>query len=110
MNRKDIIGLFDDGVPTVYGWYEQGQEPKRPYRVLHYLNNPDFSADNEAYVPRSQWQLDLVTDHKDEATEKSTEMALLDKGIRFSKTEDPQDVAVVQRRVQVSYRFITLGD
>lgn len=110
MNRKDIIGLFNDGVQTVYGWYEQGQEPKRPYRILHYLNNQDFSADNIPYVPVSQWQLDLVTDKKDEPLEALTENALLSNGIRFSKTEDLQDVAVVQRRVQVSYRFNTLGD
>lgn len=110
MNRKDIIGLFDDGVSTVYGWYEQGQEPKRPYRVLHYLDNPDFSADNLPYLPRSRWQLDLVTDKKSEAIEASTESALLARGIRFSKYEDLNDEAIVSRRIQVSYRFTTMGD
>lgn len=110
MNRKDIIALFDDGIPTVYGWYEQGHELKRPYRILHYLNNQDFSADNEAYLLRDRWQLDLVTDRKDEASEKSTERALQSRGLRFSKTEDLQDVAVVERRVQVSYRFTTIGE
>ena len=109
MRREDIISCFEDGINTVYGWYEQGNEPKRPFRVLHYLSSQGMNADDTRYYPVDRWQLDLVTDKKDEDAETSTETALLARGLVFSKTEDLQDVDVVERRCRVIYRFNTIG-
>lgn len=107
MNQTEIIALFDDGVNTTYGWYDQGNEPKRPYRILNYLNSDDLNADDTRYFPCDRWQLDLITDKRNLSLEKSTEDALLARGIIFSKQ---QDADAADHRIRMIYRFKTLGE
>ena len=107
MRQREIIALFDDEVKTVYGWYAQGQEPERPYRVLNYLNSNGMDADNIRYCPVDRWQLDLITDKRDEDLEKFTEEALLNAGLNFSKTQEPD---AADQRIRMIYRFNTIGE
>lgn len=107
MKQEDLIGLFSDGVKTVYGWYAQGQEPKRPYRVLNYLHDNNLNADNRCYVPVDRWQLDLVTDFRDEDLEKATQNAFESAGIGWSKTQEPD---AADGRIRMIYRFNTIGE
>lgn len=107
MIQEDLIGAFSDGVKTTYGWYAQGQEPKRPYRVLNYLQSEGMDADNFRYFPVDRWQLDLVTDFRDIELEKSTESTLQERGISFSKTQEPD---AADHRIRMIYRFNTIGE
>ena len=107
MRRSELIPLISSiGIKTVYGWYEQGQEPKRPYAVLNFLDSADVAADNINYMPRERWQVDLITSRRDEALEKALQDALRDGGLFYSKTQEADSV---DGYVRMIYRFTTLG-
>ena len=111
MDRRDVFAIIKpSGIPAIYGWWEPGNEPERPYAVLHYLYNEDMGADNGVWLPKQRWQLDLVSDRKSEAAEKAIETALHDGGLLFSKTEDIQDEVTKDPYCIVHYRFTTIGD
>lgn len=106
MDRSDIVAMLKPiGLNVVYAWYKQGQMPKRPYMVVHYLNNHDFAADNGNYLPRQRWQVDLITTERDEALERKVEAALRDQGFFYSKTQIEEAEADY---IATHYRFETL--
>lgn len=112
MGRREIIKLLKPtGLTVVYGWYEEGSEPKLPYAILNYLFDNNFRADNTDYIPRGRWQLDLITERRDETLESAVEAGLRSGGLLFSKTQDIQDnQSTVYPRVRMTYRFTTLGE
>ncbi len=104
MDRKDLISLLKPVIPTVlYGWYCEGNEPKRPYGVLNYLY-PDFVyADNIPIIEFHNWQLDFIADRKSESIEKQIEQLFRDNQIIFNKREDSS----VGNYVRVIYSITT---
>lgn len=107
MRREDVIGIVSSsGVPCVYGWWRQGSEPARPYAVLHYLYDGPVRADNERYVERDRWQVDLVADREDLSSAALVERALGKARIPFERRASDGAEADEVRTV---YRFWTIG-
>lgn len=108
LDRRDILALLKPtGIPAIYGWYEPGGEPERPYLALHYLYDSGFAADNSVYSPVQNWQLDLIADEKDEACEQAVQQALRSGGFFYAKEQVEDEGADYAR---VLYRFKTIGE
>lgn len=92
MDRKELIALLKPSVPTIlYGWYEEGNEPKRPYAVLNYIYSNEFYADNKVAFKFDNWQLDLISDTKREDIEQAIEQLLDDAEIPYVKRESSSE-------------------
>lgn len=105
MDRADIVSAVTEaGVPCAFGWYKQGNEPARPYAVLNYLFDDDLMADNEPYLERERWQLDIVSDTRSEGIEKKVEGSLRALGLALSKS-GISDMA--SESFRAIYRFTT---
>ena len=100
MDRRDIIALLKSaGLSTIYGWYKPGNEPVRPYAVLHWLYSSDLIADGINYQRIDNWQLDLITDGKSEQVEQSVRDALTAAQIHFTQEETYDEGADYVRQV-----------
>ena len=105
MDRRDLMDVLDGtGIPAIYGWWEQGNEPQRPYLVLNYCYDDPFCADNARLVEHDRWQVDLVTSRKDESSESSLEAALETAGLMWTKY---QDADPDHSNFDMIYRFST---
>lgn len=104
MKREDIIALFTPTLPRVlYGWYAEGNEPVRPYAVLNFAYANSFYADNVNFLDVEHWQLDLITDKKQEEIEASIEDAFKGAEITYEKRESSS----VGEYYRVYYLFTT---
>lgn len=72
-------------LPVSYTIFDSPQNP--PYIIYRLDGTDNFSADDGAYVRRSNYLIELYTDSKDETTEKSVEDALDAAGIFWDKDE-----------------------
>lgn len=106
MDRREIIALLKSaGLSTIYGWYKPGNEPTRPYAVLHWLYSSDFQADGINYQRIDNWQLDLITDNKSEQVEQAVRDALTEARIKFSQEETNDEGADYVRQ---TFKFKTI--
>lgn len=100
MDRRDLIALLEPtGIQTIYGWYKPGNEPMRPYAVLHWLYSSDFIADDVNYHRIDNWQLDLITDSKSEQVEQAVRDALTGARIQFQQEEENDEGADYVRQI-----------
>lgn len=95
------------GIQCAYGWYEQGNEPTRPYAVLNPPVETTFYADNAPWYTTLSWSLALVTDLSDEESARLMRSALGDAGILFGSFAAANEE---DGYMQTTFTFESLGD
>jgi len=76
------------GLPVAYRAFKAPQKP--PFIVYFFAYKSDMMAENQNYVEIDNFQIELYTEDKDEATEKLVESKLKELGLPYSKTENPE--------------------
>ena len=82
------IMLETIGVPVDYYQFKEGTGQQPPFVCFFYGDNNDVIADNSNYVKVERLFVELYTDEKDFALEKTVETTLNNYGIVFDKSED----------------------
>ena len=82
------IMLETIGVPVAYYQFKEGAGQQPPFACFFYGDNNDVIADNSNYVRVDRLFVELYTDDKDFALEKTVETTLNNYGIVFDKSED----------------------
>ena len=85
------IMLETIGVPVAYYQFKEGTGQQPPFVCFFYGNNNDVIADNSNYLRVDRLYVELYTDEKDFALEKTVETTLNNYGIVFDKSEDNID-------------------
>lgn len=73
---------------VAYRAFPENQAPELPFIVYIATASDNFTADNLVYFPQQSVDVELYTEHKDEATEAAVESALNAAEIVWSKDED----------------------
>ena len=82
------IMLETIGVPVAYYQFKEGTGQQPPFVCFFYGNSNDVIADNSNYLRVDRLFVELYTDEKDFALEKSVETTLNNYGIVFDKSEE----------------------
>lgn len=82
------IMLETIGVPVAYYQFKEGTGQQPPFMCFFYGDNNDVIADNSNYVKVERLFVELYTDEKDFALEKTVETTLNNYGIVFDKSEE----------------------
>ena len=89
MTPQEINTMVESvGIPSAYYQFadDTGQQP--PFICFFYGNNNDVIADNSNYLRVDRLYIELYTDEKDFALEKTVETTLNNYGIVFDKSEE----------------------
>ena len=88
MSYQDIANMIESiGLPFAYRYFPIGDVPDLPYIVFYYPSRENFGADNIAYVPFENVNIELYTENKDFSTEESVEAVLTQNGFFYEKSE-----------------------
>lgn len=84
-----LVGSF--GIPYAYHHFSEdsGQEP--PFAVFYFEESADMYADDANYQNIMNLSIEVYTDNKDFALEKTVETALKGAGLTWTKTESYLD-------------------
>ncbi len=77
--------LATTGLEVVYGKWSD--PPALPYLVYRFTDSADLIADGVNYHPMSDWQVELYSEIKDEASEAAVQTALVTAGVPYEKHE-----------------------
>lgn len=84
MSRKGILAAVRaSGIKAIFGWYEPGNEPKKPYAVLNHVGDDQLFADNVCFFETPLWQLDVITALSDTESVKKVKDSLTGAGIAY---------------------------
>lgn len=78
-------GLQSIELPVAYGSFASAPPP--PFLIYQFAYSSDLMADDQNYVKISNYQVELYTDRKDPAAEKSVQDKLRSLGLPCSKVE-----------------------
>ena len=81
------IMLETIGVPVAYYQFKEGTGQQPPFVCFFYGDGNDVIADNSNYVKVERLFVELYTDEKDFALEKTVETILNNNGIVFAKSQ-----------------------
>ena len=83
-----IIELLKSlNIPFAYDHFAEGEEVAPPFIVYLTPASDNFAADGKAYYKINQFNIELYTDYKDLAVERTLEEALDDASIFYAKSE-----------------------
>ena len=82
---NDMIASF--GLPYAYYQFPEGTAQPTPFVCFYYSGNADFMADDRNYAQAVQLVIELYTDAKDFAAERTIENILNAQEIPYSKIE-----------------------
>lgn len=86
MTRDDLYQVLKEiGLPVLYQGPKKPTKP--PFIVYLFTYKSDVMAENQNYVDIDNYQVELYTEYKDDATEKLVESKLKELGLPYSKTE-----------------------
>ena len=75
------------GIPYAYYSFEEGTAEAPPFLCFYYTENNDLAADNTNYGKIEHLIIELYTDTKDFALEKTVETALNAAGLVYTRDE-----------------------
>jgi hypothetical protein len=75
------------GIPYAYYSFEEGTAEEPPFLCFYYTENNDLAADNTNYQKIEHLIIELYTDTKDFALEKTVETALNAAGLVYTRDE-----------------------
>jgi hypothetical protein len=75
------------GLPVAYSHFPEDEAPQPPYLVYLHAYSGDVMADNQNYVERSNWQVELYSESKDLVSEKKVQDLLKYLRLPYRKTE-----------------------
>lgn len=108
MTRAEIFTLIKSaGAPAAYSHFRDNTGQQPPFICFYYPNDDDFKADNTHYVGIDALTVELYTDNKDFALEKTLESILLGAGLVYSKTETYIDT---EKMYMITYTMEVLID
>ena len=82
------IMLESVGIPTAYHQFAENTGQQPPFLCFFYGDGNDVIADNSNYLKVERLYIELYTDEKDFALEKTVETTLNTYGIVFAKSQD----------------------
>ena len=84
-----IMAMMEEiGLPFAYDHFAEGESPEPPFICFLHPGSDNFSADGWAYFKVDKVYIELYTDEKDFALEKTVETTLNNYGIVFDKSEE----------------------
>lgn len=88
MTYDEIMTMMTETrLPFAYDHFAEGESPDSPFIVFLFPSANNFGADGKVYQKINRLRLELYTDRKQPATEKSVESVLERYGLFFVKTE-----------------------
>lgn len=88
MTTQEIASMIAEvGIPFAYYQFEEGTAKPCPFICFYYSNNDDVIADNENYVKVWNLVIELYTNYKDFALERTLEGILNAHEFVYSKNE-----------------------
>ena len=101
MTRKEVSDMVKEvGIPTAYYQFPENSGQQPPFICFYYPSSDDVMADNINYVHISPLIIELYTEEKDFAIEKTVEGVLTSHGISYRKIENYIDS---ERMYQITY-------
>ncbi len=94
MEHKEIYDLLKTlGIPVAYNHFDVSQNAVPPF-IAYRENTPDtFKADGRTYYRPYEFEIELVTEKKDVALEKTIEELLNTNNIPYDKSDEVWDEA-----------------
>lgn len=84
----DLIRLMEEtGLPFAYDHFAEGEAVDPPFITFLLPSSDNFSADGTAYLKIDVVHIELYTDEKNPATERTVETVLNRHGIFYDKSE-----------------------
>lgn len=92
MTQQELYqALKSLGLPVTYSHWVEGDPnnppPPPPYLAYRYAYSSDIMADNQNYVGRGNWQVELYSENKDLANEAKIEALFKSLRLPFTKVE-----------------------
>ena len=88
MTPQEVNSMVESvGIPSAYYQFADDTWQQPPFVCFFYGDNNDVIADNTNYVKVERLFVELYTDEKDFALEKTVEATLNNYGIVFDKSE-----------------------
>lgn len=92
MTQQELYqALLTLGLPVAYSHFAEGgpssPPPSPPYIIYLYTNSADVMADNQNYVERGNWQIELYSKTKDLVSEGKIEALLKSLRLPYRKFE-----------------------
>ena len=92
MKHKDIYDLLKTlNIPVAYNHFDVSQNIVPPFIVYDETSPETFKADGKTYYRPYNFQIELVTDKKDVALEKTIEELLNTNNIPYDKSDEVWD-------------------
>jgi len=92
MTLKEVRDMVAEiGPPSAYHHFRENTEQATPYICYMYDGDNDMMADNSNYVGINTLVIELYTDYRDFALEKTLEGVLRDHGFAWSRGDDYVD-------------------
>ena len=92
MEHKTIYNLLKTlNIPVAYNHFEKSQEVTPPFVAYRETSSETFKADGTTYYRPYEFEIELVTDKKDVALEKTIEELLTENNIPYDKSDEVWD-------------------
>ncbi len=92
MEHKDIYDLLKTlNIPVAYDHFNNEQKVIPPFVAYRELSPETFKADGKTYYRPYEFEIELVTEKKDVALEKTIEELLTTNNIPYDKSDEVWD-------------------
>lgn len=89
MTIDEIKNMMDEiGIPVEYFKFDEGSAVQPPFAVWYFPESVDVFADDMNYVGINHLTIELYTDEKDFALEKTIQNVLMAHGLTYTRDED----------------------
>lgn len=89
MTIAEIEAMMDEiGIPVKYYKFDEGSAVQPPFAVWYFRESLDMFADDVNYVGINHLTIELYTDEKDFALEKTVQDILTAHGLTYTRDED----------------------
>ena len=106
MRQRIFEMLKQTGLNVVYRTWDEGSDGDMPYICFRMVDTDNFNADNNSYVPVTNWAVELYSERKDDESESKIEEVLTNADLAFNKYESQIQKGILE----VMYLFSTIGE